>query len=51
MTETRWWLCPNGECEHGNILHDRDDFYEGVPTCCADGCQCGHAVTELEVAP
>jgi hypothetical protein len=40
--ETRWWLCPNRSCEHGNILHDRDDYYEGVPTCCVEGCPCGH---------
>lgn len=31
------WLCPNGMCEHGLVLHDWDD--EG-PACCMEGCAC-----------
>lgn len=36
-----WWLCPNGECQHGAILHDVYDLEDTRPTCCAEGCTCG----------
>jgi site-specific DNA-methyltransferase (adenine-specific) len=39
--ERQWWLCPNGECEHGNILHDVNDYEDPRPTCGAEGCRCG----------
>jgi hypothetical protein len=37
-----WWLCPNEpRCPHGRILHD-DNGEGDVPTCCVEGCPCGH---------
>lgn len=40
---TAWWLCPNEpRCPHGDVLHDRDDWDDPSPTCCVDGCSCGH---------
>jgi len=38
---SEWWLCPNGRCEHGAILHDVYDMEDQHPTCCAEGCDCG----------
>lgn len=29
-------------CRHGNALHDVEDFDDPYPTCCVDGCRCGH---------
>ncbi|HET9966864.1 MAG TPA: hypothetical protein VFQ68_01435 [Streptosporangiaceae bacterium] len=41
-----WWLCPNEpRCPHARVLHDSDDDDERPPTCCADGCRCGHEDT------
>lgn len=38
-----WWLCPNDPpCPHGNALHDIEALGDPLPTCCADGCTCGH---------
>jgi hypothetical protein len=37
-----WWKCPNGECQHGGVLHDVDELDDPRPTCCAEGCPCGH---------
>jgi hypothetical protein len=42
MSRRGWWLCPNGECDHGNIFHDIEDFEDRRPTCCVEGCPCGH---------
>lgn len=36
------WLCPNGTCAHPAFLHDRYDDEDPYPTCCAEGCRCGH---------
>lgn len=36
-----WWLCPNGTCSHGSIMHDIDDWDDPSPTCCVEGCGCG----------
>jgi hypothetical protein len=50
VTEDRYdlrfgdWGCPNQECSHPAVLHDRDadDNDEGPNfTCCAEGCHCG----------
>jgi hypothetical protein len=41
---TAWWLCPNDPpCPHGAVLHDVADLEDVEPTCCCDGCYCGHA--------
>lgn len=37
-----WWKCPNGTCEHGGGVHDIYEPGDPYPTCCVDGCPCGH---------
>ena len=39
---TNPWRCPNGTCPHPGMLHDRYDDEDPYPTCCAEGCRCGH---------
>lgn len=50
-----WWLCPNDPpCPHGAIVHDVEDYEDPSPTCCVEGCSCGHpvpAVAAGEQAP
>lgn len=42
-----WWLCPNvPRCPHGALLHDIEEPDDVLPTCGAEGCQCGHLVPE-----
>lgn len=37
------FTCPNTpRCEHPGFLHDAYDHDDPYPTCCADGCRCGH---------
>ncbi len=38
-----WWKCPNDPpCPHGGAVHDVYDLEDEVPTCCVEGCRCGH---------
>lgn len=42
-----WWLCPNEPRRpHPAVVHDIEDdgrdWAEDIPTCCTDGCDCGH---------
>lgn len=50
-----WWLCPNDPpCPHGAVFHDVEDYEDPSPTCCVEGCTCGHsapAVAAGEQAP
>lgn len=39
--EERWWLCPNGSCAHGSVLHDIGEMDDPQPTCTVEGCTCG----------
>jgi len=49
---TAWWLCPNEpRCPHGALLHDVDELDDPTPTCCVDGCPCGHAVSDQPEVP
>lgn len=41
LSNKKWWLCPNGTCLHGGILHDIYDLEDEHPRCCVDGCDCG----------
>ena len=35
--------CPNDPgCEHPSFVHDVYDYDDPYPTCCAEGCRCGH---------
>lgn len=35
--------CPNDPpCEHLGLLHDIYELGDPYPTCCTDGCRCGH---------
>lgn len=34
--------CPNKSCDHLSMDHDIYDFEDPYPTCCAEGCRCGH---------
>ncbi len=35
-------LCENSTCEHLAALHDIYEPGDPYPTCCVDGCRCGH---------
>lgn len=38
-----WWKCPNDPpCGHAGLLHDVEDYEDPLPTCCVEGCRCGH---------
>jgi hypothetical protein len=37
------WACPNDPpCPHGSFVHDIDEPDDPLPTCCVEGCDCGH---------
>ena len=36
-------VCPNRpQCPHGSHLHDIYELGDPYPTCCVEGCPCGH---------
>lgn len=37
--------CPNGTCAHSGGIHDIYEFDDPYPTCCVEGCTCGHPGT------
>lgn len=40
------WSCPNDPpCPHIGAVHDVYDLEDTVPTCCIEGCRCGHPGT------
>ena len=41
--------CPNGECEHNDLMHD--GFPGERPSCYVESCPCGKAelLTEIEL--
>jgi hypothetical protein len=34
--------CPNGTCPHVSGVHDIYEMGDPYPTCCMEGCECGH---------
>ena len=47
---SEWWLCPNGQCPHGAVLHDSEDWDDPAPTCCVEGCICPRPAADGVVA-
>lgn len=46
-----WWQCPNSpSCGHAGALHDVEEFGDPIPTCCVEGCPCGHVSAEVRAA-
>lgn len=46
-----WWRCPNDpSCGHAGAFHDIEELGDPIPTCCVEGCPCGHVSAEVRAA-
>lgn len=49
--DAHWWRCPNDPpCPHAGVFHDIEEPGDPIPTCCFDGCTCGHVPADIRAA-